>query len=536
MKKLFWRKLFCLLLCGALLLAAYPASANFFEPTADSAETAAAEAGFRYEGPGFDTPEDAVLYYLAGLKNLDIDQTLGAFAWETQAAHYSFRDQIIRAKGMDPVMVPGMPFSDDFSTAANVECMRNLVINGIYTALEIYMLGENHWTSSLTGTISISEEADADAYLELFDPEKLRRLTEMDNVRFYDPDVVTDGKFSMNVASDSPKRQENYQKQIRMYGADEIQYRVAAAEVGDDALVVMPTIARYGDRWYLVSYSGVVSTILGIDMNRQAFFLLEKPLEGMSEERIATILFSASEQTFSLPEAKPEKIRWEGAGFDAPEDVVIAYMEGIKNLDIQQMLGVFAWETQVSAYSLKNQMLRLRSVGSYMPVRMPAMDGSLDIFNIESLRREQSRRIYQAIRSYIAEGPFLDGYRLTLATEEETDDFIQKFETAQLTRIPKLSQMSSVTVISPETVVPKMATPAVQTQMEQYRGGYGADELRELAGIATIGDEMLACDLIIARYGDRWYAVSTGGIAFSLLGVTVESQAFVSTQGGLPGQ
>ena len=38
------------------------------------------EEGFRYEGEGFDTPEDAALYYLAGLKNQDFEQMLAAFA------------------------------------------------------------------------------------------------------------------------------------------------------------------------------------------------------------------------------------------------------------------------------------------------------------------------------------------------------------------------------------------------------------------------------------------------------------------------
>ena len=115
------RKLFCLLLCGMLLLAVSPASAGFFSSKDDQTEEKGMNADFRYEGPGFDTPEDAVLYYLAGLKNLDIEQMLGAFSWETQAAHYSFRDLVLRMKGMEPTVVPGMPFSDGFSTAAKVE-------------------------------------------------------------------------------------------------------------------------------------------------------------------------------------------------------------------------------------------------------------------------------------------------------------------------------------------------------------------------------------------------------------------------------
>ena len=43
----------------------------------------------KLEGPGFDTPEEALACYMEGLKNLDFEQMLSAFAWETQAEHYS---------------------------------------------------------------------------------------------------------------------------------------------------------------------------------------------------------------------------------------------------------------------------------------------------------------------------------------------------------------------------------------------------------------------------------------------------------------
>ena len=168
-----------------------------------------------------------------------------------------------------------------------------------------------------------------------------------------------------------------------------------------------------------------------------------------------------------------------------------------------------------------------------MDFRMPGMDGALDSFNLENLRSQESNKIYHSIRTFIVEGPFLDGKRLNLDSEEETDDFIRSLETAQHTRIQKLRQMSDALVINPELIVPSMAVPPMQAMREELRGVYGADELRELMGIATLGDETLTCDLMIARYGDRWYAVSAGGPAFSYLAVSRESHAFVSTHGSI---
>ena len=54
--------------------------------------------GIRYEGLGFDTPEEALTCYVEGIKELDFEKILSAFAWETQASHYSVKKQIERAQ------------------------------------------------------------------------------------------------------------------------------------------------------------------------------------------------------------------------------------------------------------------------------------------------------------------------------------------------------------------------------------------------------------------------------------------------------
>ena len=50
-----------------------------------------ASISIKYEGKGFGTPEEALTCYMEGLKNLDFEQMLIAFAWETQMAHYDFK-------------------------------------------------------------------------------------------------------------------------------------------------------------------------------------------------------------------------------------------------------------------------------------------------------------------------------------------------------------------------------------------------------------------------------------------------------------
>ena len=78
------------------------------------AEEASETTKIRYEGDGFDTPEDAVICYMTGLRNLDFEQMLGAFAWETLASHYLTEKQIKRLKGYNPAIAARMPSFNEF--------------------------------------------------------------------------------------------------------------------------------------------------------------------------------------------------------------------------------------------------------------------------------------------------------------------------------------------------------------------------------------------------------------------------------------
>ena len=119
----------------------------------------AGKSAFRYEGEGFETPEEAALCYVEGLKNLDFQQMLSAFAWETQAEHYSVKDSLMRLASYSPSNSVKFPSSHDFLVDANLEAIRARELQMINRSLEVYLLGD-----AFTGrVISLPTEADVDA-------------------------------------------------------------------------------------------------------------------------------------------------------------------------------------------------------------------------------------------------------------------------------------------------------------------------------------------------------------------------------------
>ena len=250
------KKLISVFLALAILLTAFCAFAE------EVVETSA----IHYEGPGFDTPEDAVTCYMNGLKNLDFEQMLGAYAWETLASHYSVEKNIQRLKAYIPTVSARIPATNDFLVSATLHSLRSYEIRLIYNSLEAYILGEDYPEGQ---SIPLREDGDVEAFLQKFDNGRLEALTGMSDIVFLTPDSVTDNKFSLEI------NQENLKKQTAQYGADEAVNVVAMAFIGDGTIMCMPTVARYGDRWYMVSVSSMTSMILAVDMNHQAFMFRE---------------------------------------------------------------------------------------------------------------------------------------------------------------------------------------------------------------------------------------------------------------------
>ena len=236
----------------------------------------AASRSVKYEGDGFATPEEALTCYMEGLKNLDFEQMLGAFAWETQMEHYSFQKYFERIRAYQPSMLPRMPSVNAFMFSANVNVLRFSQANAIYRSLEQYILGDDSPEKEATMTITFKKDTDeVEVFLQKFDNGRLEKLTQMANIRFLSPDAVTGNRFS------SSTNQEQFLKQTAHYGADETVNIVGVADVGDETLFCCPTICRYGDKWYLVSISSMTSAMLNISASYQAFFTHSGSLESL---------------------------------------------------------------------------------------------------------------------------------------------------------------------------------------------------------------------------------------------------------------
>lgn len=249
--------------CGAK----YPiASGTVFCGNCGTKLQQAAKVTIKYEGEGFATPEEALTCYMEGLKNLDFEQLMLAFAWETQMEHYSVLANMQRSRQYTIFSHPRMPSINSFLFCANLNDLRYNQVDLICRSIEEYILGEDAPSKVSGSSVYFEKDTDQAAeYLKKFDNGRLEKLTQMTNIRFLSPDAITDNRFS------SGKNPEQFIKQTACYGADEAVNLVGVADVGDETLYCCPTICRYGDKWYLVSVSSFTNYMIGVNNSFQAF-------------------------------------------------------------------------------------------------------------------------------------------------------------------------------------------------------------------------------------------------------------------------
>lgn len=204
------------------------------------------------EGPGFDTPEDAVLAYLEGLNNGDVKEMLSTFAYETYAEHANPEDMLRRIRSFMYGQTSCVPMNSDYA--------KSIVINGRYADLArplVYNYVECSYRTE-GRAITFDEESEMTDFLNAFAISPANEwLGNVEFVEWIDPAQVTDKFFmSMNLR--------NLATQMACAGADDYAELVAHIKLnGVDSAQFMECI-KYGDRWYNHSFQSMMANILGL--------------------------------------------------------------------------------------------------------------------------------------------------------------------------------------------------------------------------------------------------------------------------------
>ena len=237
MKKL----LICLL---ALMLAAIPA---FGEGT----ETGA------LEGPGFDSPEEAVTAYLEALKKGDVEGMLATFAIETYVSEMDAQAYLEWMWAFALGDFRGAPVSDPYLRQIVVYQRQAELANELYRQYLFYSWPEAYGEFS-ADALRLNGEAEVEAFLSALSASTFTNtLGSLEIVEFVEPAELSDMYLN-------ERNQQTIARQAASYGCDELVTVAVKLDIGGEEWYQCMDVARYGEKWYNLSFSGYIGILLAM--------------------------------------------------------------------------------------------------------------------------------------------------------------------------------------------------------------------------------------------------------------------------------
>ena len=237
MKKL----LICLL---ALMLAAIPA---FGEGT----ETGA------LEGPGFDSPEEAVTAYLEALKKGDVEGMLATFAIETYVSEMDAQAYLEWMWAFALGDFRGAPVSDPYLRQIVVYQRQAELTNELYRQYLFYSWPEAYGEFS-ADALRLNGEAEVEAFLSALSASTFTNtLGSLEIVEFVEPAELSDMYLN-------ERNQQTIARQAASYGCDELVTVAVKLDIGGEEWYQCMNVARYGEKWYNLSFSGYIGILLAM--------------------------------------------------------------------------------------------------------------------------------------------------------------------------------------------------------------------------------------------------------------------------------
>ena len=252
-----------LLICLLALMLTVPALAEApggLRPRRDEAveETPEVAADVRFEGEGYESPEEAVVAYLEALKKGDVEGMLATFAIETYVAEMDAQAYLERLRSFSPT-TGSMPLGGDYQRQVAVAVRYGQLANILAYQWTLYSWPEGY--EEFDGTaVRLLEDGAVEALLAgLAENDAAARWQGMEVVGFVEPVELSDKYLNES-------NQQNIARQAASYGCDELVSVAVKLDIGGEEWYQCMDVARYGGKWYNLSFVGYIGHLLGLSI------------------------------------------------------------------------------------------------------------------------------------------------------------------------------------------------------------------------------------------------------------------------------
>ena len=414
---------------------------------------------------GFDTPEEAVKAYLAGLRDNDLEQMADTFWDESEADNISRQYAILC--GID--LIPEIS-SDKYLIIKESQDIQKLM-------------------NKLEQQIKTTDFSDME--LRGFIP--LEKLT----------DIYRSEPYQKNLAALAKKN-----------GGNQLDTRMAVIRINKDSFSLLFDIIQYEDKWYIFKIGGMLSHILGLDIEMAGTLRLDTE----DEKIIKDIINNTSEE---LPKWKETATRpkTESEGFATPQQAAIAFLDGLKAQDWEQMLGIFSVESYAEHYDLQAYTEYTQTyVYMKQDVSLPAVNEFVKAIVI----RDRKKKVEKSIRQQGKGLYFSSKYTKGQAPMQE--DTFHEWE--DITEKMALESINVLGVITDDAVDKLVGADIIEKMRDnlapQKAALLGADQIKDCIIVYECEGESYLLFMETASYDGKWYNNEIGNGIATALGIPIE--------------
>mgnify|MGYP004483117279 FL=1 len=247
----------------------------------------------------------------------------------------------------------------------------------------------------------------------------------------------------------------------------------------------------------------------------------------MNRKTVSIILSAAlavSTLTMPLPwnqyTVKAEELNFKENGYDTPEETALAFVDAMKNKDIEQMLNLFAIESYVQHYNIPAS---LNSDLYSISTSLLPMDDNTFAQNMNLVQRKCD--IFFSMRClYLSLSSCFDSNVISfdMIENETSEDIINDFSkikneddifNIEATGIQDIHELYDKRSVSNTTY-----DDFINTYKQEHQEEYGYDDWMPVIVQCNWNNLPIFLCMEVAKYEDTWLILTLGGLPISILG------------------
>ena len=210
-----------------------------------------------HEGPGWDTPEEAVLHYLEGFKEQNLYKMIGAYAVETYVELFDLQAQLERITVYSMNMVPRMPNAGSLLRQINIETRKNEIVQSILWQISSACLPDQDFSAIIPFTGKENEETAAEFLGRITAAIESVDFSQLKFICFIPPELIVE-------VYASERNQKTMQAQSAHLHCLEVRSMIAVFTVSGNVGLLTCDAVRYDAGWFMLRTPGNSGWLLNL--------------------------------------------------------------------------------------------------------------------------------------------------------------------------------------------------------------------------------------------------------------------------------